>query len=121
MSINVEMTIFLCLICFFICAKMQGFAHECVFLGGFFLEFHTEIQDGRQIWRENNCQVASRLCRYPMGQIFHQNRYILHRSLDKSILHLTQKFKMAAKNDGKRFLGKLACRLSNYSVGQKFR
>ena len=50
MSINdfVEMNIFLCLICFSICAKMQGFVDECVF---FF--FYAEIQDGRQKWQEN--------------------------------------------------------------------
>ena len=48
MSINdfVEMNIFLCLICFSICAKMQGFVDECVF-------FYAEIQDGRQKGQEN--------------------------------------------------------------------
>ena len=53
MSINdfVEMTIFLCLICFFIYDKMHGFVDECVFLFFFYLFIHfflfnTEIQDG---------------------------------------------------------------------------
>ena len=49
MSINdvVEMNIFLCLICFSICDKLQDFIDEYVF-------FYAEIQDGRQKWRENN-------------------------------------------------------------------
>ena len=49
MSINdiVEMNI-LCLICFSICAKMQGFVHYCVFF------FNVEIQDGCQKWRKSD-------------------------------------------------------------------
>ena len=58
MSINefVEMTMFLCLICFSIYDKMQGFIDE----SGLFIYFffcvcvYTKIQDGRQKWRENN-------------------------------------------------------------------
>ena len=40
--------------------------------------FNTEIQDGRQKWRENVFlqNNASRLCRYPESQKFRQNRYI---------------------------------------------
>ena len=56
MSINdfVEMTIVLCLIWFFsICAKMQGFVDD----------FLDE-------------ELASRLCRYPEGKKFCQNRCI---------------------------------------------
>ena len=46
------------------------FRDKCIFV------FNTEIQDGRQKWREsiflqNN---ASRLCKYPVGQKFCQNR-----------------------------------------------
>ena len=55
MSINdfAELTIFLCLICFSIYAKIQGFIDECAFLGFFFFVL-GEMQDGRQKWRENN-------------------------------------------------------------------
>ena len=35
-------------------------------------------------------------------------------------LHFTQKFKMATRNGGKRFLGKVGNRLCRYSAGQKF-
>ena len=47
MSINdfVEMAIFLCLICFSIYDKMQGFLDECVFCFCFVFAFYTEIQD----------------------------------------------------------------------------
>ena len=60
MSINefVEMTIFLCLICFSIYDQRQGFIDESGLLFYlfifFFLRFTAEIQDGRQKWRENN-------------------------------------------------------------------
>ena len=50
---SVEMTIFLCLICFSIYAKMQGFADEYVFFF-FFFAFYVEIHDGRQKWQEND-------------------------------------------------------------------
>ena len=50
MSINqfVEITVFLCLICFSIYVKMQG-----VFFW-FFFPFYAEIQNGHQKWREND-------------------------------------------------------------------
>ena len=40
--------------------------------------FYTEIQDGRQKWRENDFwqKVASRLYRYPVSQKFRQNHSI---------------------------------------------
>ena len=38
-----------------------------------------------------------------------------------SFLHLAQKFKMATKSGGKRFLRKVARILCRYPVGQKFR
>ena len=55
-SINefVEMTIFLCLICFSIYDKMQGFIDESglfiflLILFYFFFAFYAEMQDGRQ-------------------------------------------------------------------------
>ena len=57
MSINdfIEMTIFLCLICF---------VDEHVFFI-FFFAFYAETQDGCQQWLENDFlgKVASRLCR----------------------------------------------------------
>ena len=77
MSINefVEMTIFLCLTCFSIYDKMQGFIEES---GLFFYLFiyifcvYAEIQDGRQNRRENFLlrNNASRICNYPAGQKF---------------------------------------------------
>ena len=53
MSINdfVEMTTFLCLICFSIYPKIQSFVDECAI---FFFAFYTEIQDGCQKWLEND-------------------------------------------------------------------
>ena len=63
MSINefVEMTNFLCLICFSIYDKMQSFIDESgllifllLLLYFFFCVFYAEIQDGRQKWWENN-------------------------------------------------------------------
>ena len=40
--------------------------------------FYTEIQDGRQKWREKQFlgKVANRVCTYPVGQKFRQNRSI---------------------------------------------
>ena len=78
MSINefVEITIFLCLICFSIYDKMQGFIDESglfifLFLNFFFfLAFYAEIQDAR---------------RYPVGQKFRRNRSILLRFRDKLV------------------------------------
>ena len=37
-----------------------------------------------------------------------------------AFLHFTQKFKMAAKSGGKRFLGKVASTICRYPVGHKF-
>ena len=47
MNINdsVEMTIFLCLICFSIYPKIQGFLYKCVFF--FVFAFYAEIQNER--------------------------------------------------------------------------
>ena len=42
----VDMTMFLCLICFSIYAKMQGFSDKCVF------PFHAGIQDAYQKWQK---------------------------------------------------------------------
>ena len=54
------MTVFLCLICFSIYDKMQGFLDESglfiffKFIFVFFFVFYAEIQNGQQKWRENN-------------------------------------------------------------------
>ena len=53
MSINqfVEMTVFLCLTCFSIYDKMQGFLDESglfIFLFIYFFAFYSEIQNGHQ-------------------------------------------------------------------------
>ena len=58
------MTIFLCLICFSIYDKLQGFTDESglfisLFIFFFFFAFYAEIQEGRQKWRENNFFVES--------------------------------------------------------------
>ena len=55
MCINlfVEMTVFLCLICFFIYDKIQGFLDE-IGLFIIFFAFYAEIQNGHQMWHENN-------------------------------------------------------------------
>ena len=74
MSINqfVEMTVFLCLICFSIYDKMQGFLDE----SGLFIYFFCVLRKnsrwppkvaGKQFLQKN----ASRLCRYPGDQTFH--------------------------------------------------
>ena len=76
MSINefVEITILLCLICFSIYDKMQGFIDESgLFI--YFLAFYAEIQE---ILSRSVSEINALLC-------------------------LTQKFKMAAKSGGKTF------------------
>ena len=59
-SINqfVEMAVFLCLICFSIYDKMQGFLDESglfiFYLFIYFFAFYAEIQNGHEKWREND-------------------------------------------------------------------
>ena len=111
MSINqfVEMTVFLCLICFPIYDKMQGFLDESgLFIYFYFFAFYTEIQDGRQKWRENNfCEKS------PVGSadtLRVKNFVEIAQSLSVSeingFLLLTQKFKMATKSDWKTIFAK---------------
>ena len=99
MSINdcVKMIVFLCLICFSIYAKMQGFRDKYIF------PFYTEVQDGRPIWQENNFwEKSPDNCADTLGiKKFHRNRSILHRFRDNCAFAFTQKLKMAWK----RFLG----------------
>ena len=109
MSINqfVEMTIFLCLICFSIYDKMQGFIDESglfiflliYYLFIFFILCRNSRWPPKVAGKRFLRKVASRLCRYPVGQI------ALSRSVSKinAFLCLTQKFKMAAKSGGKMF------------------
>ena len=49
--------------------------------------FYAEIQDGHRKWRENVVlqKVASRLCRYPVGQKFCRNHSISLRFRDKLV------------------------------------
>ena len=108
MSINqfVKMTVFLCLICFSIYDKMQGFLDESglfIFLFIFCGFFYAEIQNGHQKWRENdfwekspvdsadNLQVNNFVEIAPSRSISEINRF----------LRFTQKFKMAAKSGKK--------------------
>ena len=58
-------------------------------------------------------KVASRLCRYPASQKFHQNRSISLHFRDKSVF--------AEIQDGcQKWREKVASRLCRYPVGQKF-
>ena len=102
-SINdfVEMNILLCLTCFSICAKMQGFIEECVnyfFLGG--------GGGADTLW------VVKNFVEIALSQTI---------SKINAFLHFTSKFKMAAKNDGKVIFGKIASMLYRYPAGQQFR
>ena len=96
MNINdfVEMNIFLCLICFSICAKIQGFVEECAFFSFFFMQkFKMATKNGIKVILG---KIASRLYSYPMGKKFRRNGSISHSFRDKCVLHFTQKFKILA-------------------------
>ena len=107
MSINdfVEMNIFLCLICFSICAKMQGFVEEYVF-------FYAEIQDDHQKWQETSPVVSADTMR-----VKNYVEIALSRTVPKinALLCFMQK-------DGRQklwesnFLQKVASRLSAYTL-----
>ena len=87
------MTIFLCLICFSIYDKMQGFISLmnlvclCFYiLFYFFCVLRRNSRwppkvSGKQFWGK----VPNRLCRYPVGQKFRRNRSISLRFRDKCI------------------------------------
>ena len=108
MSINefVEMTIFLCLICFSIYDKMQGFIYESglfTFLFSYlfiFLAFYTEIQDGHQKWQEND--FCEKLPVDSADTLWVKNfvEVALSRSVSEinTFLHFTQKSKMPAES-----------------------
>ena len=74
--------------------------------------FNTEIQEGRQKWRENEFLEMSPIdCRYPACQ---KSLYLAVSYINR-FLRLTQKFKMASKSNRK-----IASRLCRYPAGKKF-
>ena len=109
----------------------------------FFFQFYTEFQDSRFTVPEINaflhftqkfkmaainggkailCNVATTLCRYPVGQNFHRNRSISHRFQDKCIFVFYAKIQDGCQKWRKsNFLGKVTSRLCMYSAGKKFR
>ena len=88
-----------------------------------FSAFYAEIQDGRQKWQENDFWEKSPVDSADTLWVKYFVKITLSRSVSKinAFLHFMQKFKMAAKSGGKRFLGKVTSRLCRYPVGQKFR
>ena len=93
MSINdfVEMTIFLCLICFSIYAKMQGFLEECFF-------FFTLYAEENDLWGKSPIDSADTL----QGKKICQNCSSRTFSEINALLRFTHKFKiMVDKNSGK--------------------
>ena len=79
MSINeiVEMTIFLCLICFSIYDKLQGFVDESVFFKCYFVylfiffAFYAKIQDGweKDFWEKSPVDSAKTVA-FRLGRKF---------------------------------------------------
>ena len=96
MSINycVEITVFLCSICFSIYAKMQGFSVKCVLPFMQKLKMATK-NGGKTIFGEKNCQVTAD----NLG-IKHFPEIALSRTVSEinAFLGVMQKFKMATKN-----------------------
>ena len=95
--------------------------------------FNTEIQDGRQKWRENDVCKKSSVDSSDTLRVKNFVEITLSRSIIEInvFLRLTQKFKMAAKSGGKMILRKVASRLCrcpasqnfhrNYSISLRFR
>ena len=114
MSINefVEMTIFLCLICFSINDKLQGFIDESdlfIFLFiYFFFVFYVEIQDGHQKWWENDFCEKSPVDSLDTLRVKNFIEIALSCSVSEinTFWCLTQKFKMAAKSGRKTIFAK---------------
>ena len=115
------MTIFLCLICFFIYAQMQGFIDECVVVVFGLLLFYTEIQDGREKWRESDFREMSPVDSADNLQVKHFVEIALSRTVSEinAFLHFIQKFKMAAKNCGKTIFGKSCQKTLKLSCGSQ--
>ena len=111
----VEMTIFLCLICFFHLSQNTSFF--------FVFAFYAEIQDGRQKWRENNFWEKWSLDSADTLLVKNFVKINLCHTVSEInvFLHFTQKFKMAAKNGQENdFWGKSPVD-SRYPADQKFR
>ena len=117
MSINqfVEMTVFLCLICFSFVDKMQGFLDES--------GLYAKIQNGQQKLWENDFWENLTVDSADTLRVKNFVEIALSRSISEinTFLHLMQKFKMAAKSGGKTIFQKATSRLATYPPGQKFR
>ena len=83
--------------------------------------FDTEIQDGRQKWRENDFGQNSPLDSADALQIKNFVEIVLSHTVSKinAFLHFTQKFKTAAKNDGKTIFGKSRQYIPQIACGSK--
>ena len=78
----------------------------------FFLRFMQKFKMAAKVAGQRFLRkVASRLCRYPAGQKFHQNRSI-------SLCCILRRWPL--KVAGKLFLRKVTSRLFKYPLGQKF-
>ena len=118
MNINdfVEMTVFLCLICFSIYAKMQGFVDKCVCFVSvcFMLKFKMATKNARKtIFEKSPVDSADTLGLKNFVEI-------TLRCTISEIIVFTQKFKIAFRIAGNRLLRKVASRLCRYPMGQKF-
>ena len=66
-------------------------------------------------------KVASRLCRYPVGQKFRQNRSILLHFRDKRFFCILRRnSRWPPKVEGKQFSGEVTSRLYRYPADKKF-
>ena len=83
-----------------------------------FFALYAEIQDGRQKWRENNFGEKSPV---DSADAVWVKTFVESRSVSKTniFLHLTQKFKMAAKSGGKTIFGKLCQQTLQIPCGSK--
>ena len=104
MSINefVEMTIFLCLICFSIYDKMQGFIGE----SGLFIYFLCFTQKFKMAAKSGGKTFFCEIMPVDSVDTLWVKNFVeiaLSRSVSEinMLLHFTQKFKMAAKSGGK--------------------
>ena len=125
MSINqfVEMTIFLCLICFSIYDKMQGFTDDCgLFIFYLFFCVLCRNSNGHQKWRENHFWEKSPVDSADNLQVKNFMEITLSCSISEinGILHVRRNSRWSPKVAGKQFLRKNASRLCRYPVDQKF-
>ena len=109
------MTIFVCLICFSIYPKIQGFVHECVFFLRFMQKFKMGVKNGRKM------TFGRRLCKYHAGQKI-SSKLILHHFRDLSACAFYAEIQDGRQTcRGKHFLEKVIGKLCSYPAGQKFR